>query len=147
MAIEQKLSLKEVRRKLSKGLVQPFDIVEELNHSVESWVASDRPTPMMLHRTIRQISSFLLEFAKSFISYPQIRRLGIDMGIFNQFGVDLGELKLAINSSWNSLSKDTTEEDNAKQLEAADNAYFDGLQKEEVVRFPTAQMVSAKNTV
>ncbi len=142
MAIEQKVTLKEVRRKLSKGLVQPFDIVEELNRSLEAWVAADRPTPAMLHRTISQISNFLLEFAKSMISYPQLRRLGIDMIVFNQFGVDLGELKLAISASWSSLSnKDTTDEEAAKQAEAAENAYFDGLQKEEVVRFPTPQMV------
>ncbi len=108
----------------------------------------------MLHRTISQISSFLLEFAKSTRSCPQFRRLGIDMSVLEQFGVGLDELKAAIayvqqstiqiNDGDESPQKGTGVDSRAIAIKPLENKYFDNVKKEESVKFPSPQMVRRK---
>ncbi len=74
-ATELKISVKDARRKLFKHQIQPFDVVEELNKSVEHWVATARPSPQQIHRTITQISKFLAEFSKLMRSTPTFTRI------------------------------------------------------------------------
>jgi hypothetical protein len=69
--------------------VQPFDIVEELNRSVEAWALRCHPSPVELQETISRISSFLLEFSRrvSFSSCPQFRRPGLELAALTDFKV------------------------------------------------------------
>jgi hypothetical protein len=95
-SIALKQPLKDIRKKMFSYQMQPFDVVEELNRSVEAWVTIERPSPFLIHRTISQIAVFLLEFAKQTKSCPQFRRLGIDIEVLSQFGISLQELNEAI---------------------------------------------------
>lgn len=163
LAIEQRLALKEVRKSLHKSQLQPFDVVEELNRALEIWVSQDHPTPIALHRTTSQIASFLLEFAKSSILYPQCRRMSIDMTIFHQFNVDLTELKSAMAISNHAMDAEPLNNTSSSQegalsngnslilppnnaankaAEAEKDNYFDGL-KHEIIKFPTTAMVAS----
>jgi hypothetical protein len=123
--------------------LQPFDIVEELNKSLESWVILEHPTPFALQHTISQISTFLLEFARVSIQFPQLRRLGIDLSLFSQFHVDLVQLKVAMQSqAWSGSKDDDREEEDKKEKATTQEVYFDGTQKHETIKFPTPPMVS-----
>lgn len=66
--------------------VPPFDIVEELNKSMELWVLTDKPAPQKIHRMIIQIAKFLYEFSRSAHLSPDFLRLGIDLDSLNLFG-------------------------------------------------------------
>jgi hypothetical protein len=157
-SIATKLPIKDIRRKNLQSQMQPFDVVEELNHSIENWVTTERPSPFLIHRTISQIASFLLEFAKQTKSCPQFRRLGIDMVVMEQFGVGLTELKAAIafqnsnnlshhhHSSSNFEDGDSPHKaitDNTNRAKTPEKKYFDGLGKKESEKFPSAQMVAS----
>lgn len=72
--------------KCSFPQVPPFDIVEELNKSMELWVLNDKPAPQKIHRMIIQIAKFLYEFSRSAHLSPDFLRLGIDLDSLNLFG-------------------------------------------------------------
>ena len=149
--IATRLSIKDIRKKTLKYQMQPFDVVEELNHSIENWVTAERPSPFLIHRTISQIASFLLEFAKQTKSCPQFRRLGIDIEVLEQFGVSLTELKSAIafqNSTHPSHHHHPNELEDSPhksdgKAKTPEKKYFDGLSKKEPEKFPTPQMVAS----
>ena len=69
--------------------VPPFDIVEELNKSMELWVITDKPSPHKIHNMIIQVAKFLFEFARSSHASPDFLRLGIDLDSLNLFGESL----------------------------------------------------------
>lgn len=75
------------------GILPCFDIVEELNKSLESWVSMRRPDETQLHRTILQISSFLYEFTALENSPPAFIRLGVDLASLYSFGISFDEIK------------------------------------------------------
>lgn len=166
-SIQSKLPLKEIRKRMFQFQMQPFDVIEELNRSVENWVTTERPSPYLIHRTIGQIASFLLEFAKQTKFCPQIRRLGIDLIVLEQFGINLDELKaamalssssssqhhghsedpinaLAINSeNHEEITSPHKQSPNHNQGGPSGKKYFDGLNKKEAVKFPTSTMINS----
>jgi hypothetical protein len=69
--------------------VPPFDIVEELNKSMELWVLTAKPPAHRIHRLIILVARFLFEFSRSAHASPDFLRLGIDLESMNLFGGSL----------------------------------------------------------
>lgn len=131
--------------------------MEELNRSLEAWVTAERPSPMWIHKTIMQIARFLLEFSKTTHTCPHFRRLGIEMAVLERFGILFDDLKDMLQNNGNSpqpggdVGDDMNAFSEAKALAESPlktagqskdkDKYFDGLQKQDVLRFPTPKMV------
>ena len=111
------LTEKAVRKLFLKGKVATFDIVEELDKSVENWTLKKRPPAEKICVVIMQISNFLAEFCKTFdISNPPFLRKGMDPKLFETFSIvlDLGE---SSNDDKNEMKK-AQEELNKKHADA-----------------------------
>lgn len=67
--------------------MQPFDVVEELNRSVESWVSKVHPSPEEIHDVINRIGSFLLFFSRRTMACPQYRRTCIELSHLVEFQI------------------------------------------------------------
>lgn len=160
-SIALKTSLKDIRTKTQKDQLHPFDVVEEFNKTIEAWVTTERPTPSVLHRTLSQISIFLLEFAKYTHICPQFRRLGVDLSFLEEFGIHFDDLNNYINNQSSSitiLDEDYTVSNAATpqkpglldkpaaviKHEKHEQKYFDGLQKLEAKKFPPSSIESSK---
>eukprot|EP00981_Chlorochromonas_danica_P014262 scaffold7649_cov165-Ochromonas_danica.AAC.2 len=105
-----------------------------------------------------QIARFLLEFSKTTHTCPHFRRLGIDMAVLERFGILFDDLKEMLQNNGNSpqpvadVGDDMNALSEAKTLaespsKAAGQSkdkdkYFDGLQKQDILRFPTPKMVA-----
>eukprot|EP01034_Spumella_vulgaris_P021817 gene21817-27886_t len=163
-ATEQRISVRDARKKLFKNQIQPFDVVEELNQSLETWVTVARPSPMQIHKTITQISKFLAEFSKLMRSTPTFRRIGIDLSSLTLFGVSLEDIKditsmaSAVAPDWNEevqtgggsphkmSMQSPSRQPSMKTIQTAagdgDN-YFEGSAKVQAVKFPTEPMIKS----
>jgi len=95
LARELNISVAETRKKMFKNQNTPFDIVEEFNKSLETWVQVTHPTPLQMHASINQISNFFAEFSKVTTINPSFLRVGIDFSSMQTFGVSLAEIKNA----------------------------------------------------
>jgi hypothetical protein len=67
--------------------MQVFDVVEELNRSVESWVAKSHPTPQEIHDMIKRLGNFLLFFSRRTVQCPQYRRTGMELTHLAEFKI------------------------------------------------------------
>lgn len=67
--------------------MQVFDVVEELNRSVESWVAKSHPTPQEIHDMIKRLGNFLLFFSRRTVLCPQYRRTGMELTHLAEFKI------------------------------------------------------------
>lgn len=151
-----RLPVKDMKKRLLRFQMQPFDVVEELNRSIEAWITAERPSPYWIHRNITQIARFLLEFSKFTHSCPLFRRLGIEMSVLERFGLLFDELKEDIHSQPSPGPGDNAEENGgvpegkspnemvkaAPAAKGAKDKYFDGLAKQDVLRFPTPKMAA-----
>lgn len=144
------VSVKEARRKFFKNKLSPFDIVEEFNKSVEIWVTSQKPSPLLIHRTITQIAKFLAQFSRLTRENPHFLRLGIDMNVLEMFGVnlseirDLGEVKsdeIETGITTQAANRATTPQKNRKVSCLLEE--IGGGGKEDKVLFPTPQMTES----
>lgn len=122
--------------------MQPFDIVEELNKSVEHWVLVTKPQPAQMNKVINQISKFLAEFSKLAKSSPRFLRVGIDLHSVALFGITFDEIKsdIAVNNrSSLAVNGDGSEEKDKQSIES--NSMFETVIKEGPAQFPTDAMV------
>lgn len=121
--------------------VQPFDVVEELNKSVEQWVVSTKPQPVLIHKVVTQISRFLAEFSKLAKSSPRFLRIGIDLHSMELFGITFDEIKadIAVNHSSLGVSGDTNEERDKEK--PSESKLHEAVFKEGPAQFPTEAMV------
>jgi hypothetical protein len=85
------MSYSEVRRLMYKNQVQPFDVVEELNKSLETWVSANphKPPVAAINKTIIQIARFLAEFSKLAKPYPHFHRIGVQFSALEIFGISI----------------------------------------------------------
>jgi len=134
-------SLKELRKNTMKSMVQPFDIVEELNKSVEHWVTVTKPQPAQMNKVINQISKFLAEFSKLAKSSPRFLRVGIDLHSVALFGITFDEIKSDI--AVNNHSSLGVNGDGAEDKDKESNSMFETVIKEGPAQFPTDAMLAA----
>ena len=79
--------------------VGPFDIVEEFNRSVETWVlgigapASSIPGAAQINATILHIGQFIAEFSVRGGSSPPFLRLGVGLDALSMFKVAFGSIQ------------------------------------------------------
>ena len=79
--------------------VGPFDIVEEFNRSVETWVlgvgapASSIPGAAQINATILHIGQFIAEFSVRGGSSPPFLRLGVGLDALAMFKVTFGSIQ------------------------------------------------------
>ena len=79
--------------------VGPFDIVEEFNRSVETWVlgigapASSIPGAAQINATILHIGQFIAEFSVRGGSSPPFLRLGVGLDALSMFKVTFGSIQ------------------------------------------------------
>jgi hypothetical protein len=93
-AMEQNIHLKDARRRKYLNHVPPFDIVEELNKSMELWVLNHKPPTHKIHRMIILVARFLWEFSRSAHVSPDFLRLGLELESVKLFAATLdGEMK------------------------------------------------------
>jgi hypothetical protein len=120
--------------------IQPFDVVEELNKSVEQWVASIKPLPSVIHKVINQISRFMAEFSKLAKSSPRFLRVGIDLHSVALFGISFDEIKadIAVNHLSLTSSGDNDDKDDDRVVESK---LLEPVYKEGPPQFPTEAMV------
>ncbi|RYH32333.1 hypothetical protein EON65_00710 [archaeon] len=126
--------------------------MEELNRSLEAWIISERPSPQWIYKTIMQISRFLLEFSKFTHSCPQFRRMGIDIAVLERFNLLFDEVRDVIGGTGNNDGIDeqialadgrgVTDANATKGASKSKDKYFEGSQKQDIVRFPTPKMAS-----
>ena len=87
------LSEKEAKRQLYKNQVSPFDVIEEMNKTVELWVSHEKPSPLQLRQTILLIGRFLSSFCSCKPNPPPFLREGVDIQALQSFGIVLDELR------------------------------------------------------
>lgn len=87
---ELNLSEKEVRKQLLKHQVATFDIVDELNKSIEHWIVATRPSANKIAGIVLKVAKFLAEFCRLFETSPfPFLRLAMDLSAFETFSIEL----------------------------------------------------------
>lgn len=85
------LSDRESKKQLLKNQIAPFDIVEELNKSIEYWISTSKPPSQRIHYMIMLISRFLVEYSKNAMAPPPFLRIGIDLKGLRMFGINFDD--------------------------------------------------------
>jgi len=92
------LSEKAAKSQLLIGQVAPFDIVEEINVALESWVNRSNPPPFRINFIIRLVGQFLVEFSKHTTLHPPFLRPGLDIQTMVKFGVTFLDIKELVDT-------------------------------------------------
>ena len=120
--------------------VGPFDIVEEFNRSVETWVlgigapASSIPGAAQINATILHIGQFIAEFSVRGGSSPPFLRLGVGLDALSMFKVTFGSIQELL------VPEDKDDLANEEPFLSTTKALAGVKPKAVIPMFPTRQM-------
>jgi hypothetical protein len=84
------LTEKEIKKQLLKDCVANFDIVEELDKSVELWIDETHPSGAAISHTLLHVAKFIAEYCRIYEASPApFLRLGMEKRFFGMFNVPL----------------------------------------------------------
>ena len=84
------LTPKEIKKQLLKDCVANFDIVEDMEKTVEAWITRTGPSGTKIAKMIMFIATFLAEYCRLFeASTPPFLRLGMEQKFFTMFNIQL----------------------------------------------------------
>ena len=84
------LNAKDIKKQLLKDCVANFDIVEEMEKTVEAWITRTGPSGTKIAKMIMFIAKFLAEYCRLYeTSTPPFLRLGMEQKFFTMFNIEL----------------------------------------------------------
>lgn len=84
------LNAKDIKKQLLKDCVANFDIVEDMEKTVEAWITRTGPSGTKIAKMIMFIATFLAEYCRLYeASTPPFLRLGMEQKFFTMFNIEL----------------------------------------------------------
>lgn len=114
------LNAKDIKKQLLKDCVANFDIVEDMEKTVEAWITRTCPSGTKIAKMIMFIATFLAEYCRLYeASTPPFLRLGMEQKYFTMFNIELEGTNGPENDENGNTNTKKIEEDNNKNLPLA----------------------------
>ena len=134
------LTEKNAKKLLIQNQVHTFDVIEEFNKSLETWVHKAKPSLLEINTKVLHIGRFLAEFSLKGAAQPPFLRLGIEMRAMQLFNIQYDSFK-------DVMPEEAVDE--AKPNLAIENVFAAGEEEESEKKvsemFPAARHLKGSN--